>query len=46
MTEEYIELIVELKLADDAGDFMNLLLEEGVIKKGTLISYSGDLASV
>lgn len=46
VTSESTELIIELRLPEDSAHFLNEFLEQGLIRKGTLISYSGDLSSV
>jgi uncharacterized membrane protein YhiD involved in acid resistance len=46
VTPEQIELIIEMRLPDGSARFLNEALDKGLITKGTLLSYSGDLSSV
>lgn len=46
ITPEYEEITAEIRLKGDNTEFLNDLQNSGKVKKATIITYSGDLASI
>ena len=46
VTPEYTEITAEVRLKSDNTDFLNELQESAKVQKATLITYSGDLATI